>query len=176
MKENYAKSLDAVLVHEGGFVNNPKDPGGMTNLGCTKSTWESWVGHPVDEKAMRSLTKKDVEPLYKQKYWDKIFGDQLPDGVDYVVFDCAINSGYGRAIKFLQESVGARQTGMLDGYTFSLIAHADPEDIIRKFSVTRMNFLKSLPTWATFGNGWGRRVNEVLATALQMAREKAKKV
>ena len=102
MKENFERALAAVLHHEGGFVNHPSDPGGMTNLGCTKKVWEEWVGHEVDEKAMRALTPADVAPLYKAKYWDKIKGDELPDGVDYVVFDCAINSGPGRAIKFLQ--------------------------------------------------------------------------
>ena len=67
MKDNFPKSLAAVLVHEGGFVNNPKDPGGMTNLGCTKAVWEEHCGHPVDEKSMRALTPNDVGPLYKRK-------------------------------------------------------------------------------------------------------------
>ena len=67
MNANFPKALAAVLVHEGGYVNNPKDPGGMTNLGCTKTVWEEHCGHPVDEKAMRALTPADVGPLYKNK-------------------------------------------------------------------------------------------------------------
>jgi lysozyme family protein len=82
MKENFESALAAVLHHEGGFVNHPSDPGGMTNLGCTKAVWESWVNHPVSEADMRALKPADVGPLYKAKYWDKVNGDELPAGVD----------------------------------------------------------------------------------------------
>jgi lysozyme family protein len=67
MKENFDDALKAILKHEGGFVNHPKDPGGMTNLGVTKKVWEAWVGHAVDEKAMRALTPEVVGPMYKKK-------------------------------------------------------------------------------------------------------------
>jgi len=69
MKENFNEALKAILKHEGGFVNHPKDPGGMTNLGVTKKVWEEWVGKPVDEKAMRALTPEVVGPMYRKKYW-----------------------------------------------------------------------------------------------------------
>ena len=115
MKQNFDAALAAVLHHEGGFVNHPKDPGGMTNLGCTKKVWEEHCGHEVDEKAMRALTPADVAPLYKAKYWDKVRGDELPSGVDYAVFDAAINSGPGRAAKWLQACVGVEQDGVAVG-------------------------------------------------------------
>lgn len=168
MKENYEKSLKAVLVHEGGYVNNPKDPGGMTNLGCTKTVWESWVGHPVDEKTMRGLTPADVAPLYKQKYWDKVNGDDLPAGVDYVVFDCAINSGTGRATKFLQECVDVTADGAIGSGTMAAVKAMPPADLVKKFSEKRLAFLQSLPTWGTFGKGWGSRVAEVEDVGLKM--------
>ncbi len=97
MKENWDSALAAVLHHEGGFVHHPSDPGGITNLGCTKTVWEEFCGHPVTEQDMRALQPNDVAPLYRTRYWDKVKGDQLPAGVDYVVFDAAINSGPGRA-------------------------------------------------------------------------------
>jgi lysozyme family protein len=75
MKENFDSALEAVLHHEGGFVNHPRDPGGMTNLGVTKRVWEEWVGHEVDEATMRGLTPDLVAPLYKARYWDKVRGD-----------------------------------------------------------------------------------------------------
>ena len=111
MNSNFQASLAHVLQSEGGYVNNPADPGGMTNLGCTKAVWEEFVGHPVSEADMRGLTPDDVAPLYKRKYWDKVSGDDLPAGLDYAVFDAAINSGPGRAAKWLQEAVGVTADG-----------------------------------------------------------------
>ena len=168
MKDNFERALAAVLHHEGGFVNHPSDPGGMTNLGCTKKVWEEWVGHEVDEKAMRSLTPADVAPLYKAKYWDKIKGDELPDGVDYVVFDCAINSGPGRAIKFLQGCVGADMDGALGPKTLAAVRAADAKALVEDYAKRRLSFLQDLSTWETFGKGWERRVAEVKQSGLSM--------
>lgn len=168
MKEHFQNALDAVLQHEGGFANHPNDPGGMTNLGCTKKVWEEWVGHEVDEKAMRALTPADVAPLYKAKYWDKVKGDELPGGVDYIVFDTAINSGPGRAVKFLQGCVGADMDGALGPKTMVLIAAADPKQLVEDYASRRLAFLHDLPTWGTFGKGWSRRVAEVQNIAKAM--------
>ena len=168
MKENFDEALKAILHHEGGFVNHPKDPGGMTNLGVTKRVWEEWVGHEVDEKAMRALTPETVGPMYKAKYWDKIKGDDLPTGVDYAVFDAAINSGPGRAAKWLQSVVGAVPDGAIGAGTLGKVAAMDAEDIVEKYQETRLAFMQSLPTWDTFGKGWGRRVTEVKDAALKM--------
>ena len=66
MKDNFDRCLRLVLKHEGGFVNHPQDPGGMTNLGVTKRVWESWVKHEVTEKEMRDLKVDDVRDLYKK--------------------------------------------------------------------------------------------------------------
>ncbi len=168
MKENFDEALKAILHHEGGFVNHPKDPGGMTNLGVTKRVWEEWTGHEVDEKAMRALTPEVVAPMYKAKYWDRIRGDDLPTGVDYIVFDAAINSGPGRAAKWLQQTVGAVPDGAIGAGTLGKVAAMEPTEIVEKYQQTRLAFLQSLPTWDTFGRGWGRRVAEVEDAAMKM--------
>ena len=168
MKDNFPKALTAVLVHEGGFVNHPADPGGMTNLGCTKAVWEEHCGHPVDEKAMRALTPSDVSPLYRRKYWDKVCGDDLPSGVDYVVFDAAINSGAGRAAKWLQACVGVEPDGGIGPKTLAAVKAMDPKQLVQDYAKRRLSFMMDLPTWATFGKGWTRRVNEVEAVGLKM--------
>lgn len=168
MKDNFDAALKAILHHEGGFVNHPKDPGGMTNLGVTKRVWEEWVGHEVDEKTMRALTPEIVGPMYKAKYWDKVRGDDLPAGVDYIVFDAAINSGPGRAAKWLQSTVGAVPDGAIGAGTLGKVAAMEPRAVIEKYQQTRLAFLQSLPTWDTFGKGWGRRVTEVKDAALNM--------
>jgi lysozyme family protein len=170
MQSNFDACLEKLLKHEGGYVNHPSDPGGMTNLGVTARVWEEWVGHPVDEKQMRALTPELVAPLYKRKYWDACRADELISGLDYCVFDVAVNSGPGRAIKFLQSCVGATPDGGFGSITLALVkkAETDPVKIIEAYSDTRIQFLKSLKTWPTFGKGWERRVNEVQVKALKM--------
>lgn len=171
MQSNFEKCLEKLLVHEGGYVNHPSDPGGMTNLGVTARVWEEWVGHPVDEKQMRALTPETVAPLYKKKYWDACHADDLVPGLDYCVFDVAVNSGPGRAIKFLQSVVGATPDGGYGSITASLVKKAQEEDAARLISVycaKRLEFLQSLKTFETFGKGWSRRVAEVKEEALKM--------
>lgn len=168
MKENFENALAAVLKHEGGFVNHPSDPGGMTNLGCTKKVWEEWVHHEVDETTMRNLKPADVAPLYKAKYWDKVHGDELPDGVDYCVFDAAINSGPGRAAKWLQEAVGVTADGAIGPGTLKAVSAFNPTELVKAYNDKRLHFLQALPTWGTFGKGWGRRVDEVAHVASEM--------
>ena len=84
MKRNFDECLAMLLSHEGGFVNHPKDPGGMTNLGVTKAVYDKYVGHESTEAEMRALTREDVAPIYKANYWDKACCDDLPSGVDWL--------------------------------------------------------------------------------------------
>ena len=168
MKDNFEKALAAVLVHEGGFSNLKSDPGGMTNLGCTKAVWEEHCGHPVDEKTMRGLTPADVGPLYRQKYWNKVCGDDLPAGVDYVVFDAAINSGPGRAAKWLQACVGVEPDGGIGPKTLAAVRAFSAKQLVEDYTKRRLSFLMDLPTWDTFGRGWTRRVNEVEDVGLKL--------
>lgn len=168
MKDNFDAALKAILHHEGGYVDHPADPGGRTNLGVTQKVWEEWVGHPVDEKQMRALTPELVAPLYKKKYWDKIKGDDLPDGVDYAVFDAAVNSGPGRAAKWLQGCVGVEQDGGIGPKTLAAVAAFDPKELVEDYAKRRLSFLMDLPHWGTFGKGWSRRVAEVQNTASSM--------
>lgn len=165
---SFEKALAHVLKSEGGFVNHPNDPGGMTNLGCTKAVWEEWCGHPVTEKTMRSLTPADVAPLYKRKYWDKVKADSLPEGVDYCVFDAAINSGPGRAIKLLQGVVGVDQDGDIGPKTLGAVKAFNPKELIQDYSKRRLSFMMDLPAWQHFSKGWTNRVNDVEKLALQM--------
>jgi len=173
MRSNYEKALKAVLVHEGGFVNHKEDPGGMTNLGCTKRVWEAWVGRQVTEEEMRALKPEDVAPLYKAKYWDTIKGDDLPSGVDYVIFDCAINSGPKQAAILAQRVASATQDGSIGPKTVQAIeaycAEHGVEAFIAGYTEAREAFLRSLRTFDTFGKGWTRRIDEVEKYALSLA-------
>jgi lysozyme family protein len=170
MKDNWEDAFAAVLKHEGGYVNHPKDPGGMTNLGVTKRAWEAYVGHDVDEAAMRALTPEIVKPFYKRMYWDKIKGDELPSGVDYAAYDLAVNSGTGRAAKYLQEIAGVPADGAIGPKSIAAIQACPADEMVDALCNMRLDFLKRLPTWDTFGKGWGRRVADVEEKAAAMAK------
>jgi len=169
MKENFEKSLALILKHEGGYVDNPKDPGGATNLGCTKKVWEEWVGHEVTKEDIKALKVSDIAPLYKAKYWDAVKGDLLPAGVDYAVFDLAINSGPGRAAKTLQQVLNITADGQIGPATLSTLEAANPRDVATRVCEKRLAFLQGLPTYGTFGKGWSRRVAEVEQIAFTMS-------
>ena len=169
MKENWEKSFASVLKHEGGYVNHPKDPGGMTNLGVTKRNWEIFLNRDVTEAEMRALTPDAVKPFYKSMYWDKIKGDQLPSGVDYAAYDLAVNSGTGKAAKFLQEIAGVAADGVIGPKSLEAIKACDPEQTIDALCDMRLDFLKRLSTFDTFGKGWSIRVADVKDKATNMA-------
>ena len=166
--DNWKRSFELMLKSEGGFVNHPQDPGGMTNLGVTKRVWEEWVGRESNEKEMRSLTPAMVEPLYKRKYWDACRCDELPEGLDYLVFDFAVNAGPGRSIKILQTAVGTTPDGAIGPKTLAAVRAIDPHELIEKFSVAKTQFYESLPTFPTFGRGWLNRVADVKVKASNM--------
>ena len=169
MNTNFEQCFYLVLKNEGGYVDNSADPGGATNLGCTKATWESYVGHPVTKDDIKALTPKDVMPLYKAKYWDTVKGDDLPAGVDYAVFDFAINSGPSRAAKALQSVLNTNPDGQIGPTTLRALETSNPREIATKVCEARLAFLQSLSTYANFGKGWSRRVSEVENTAFNMA-------
>jgi lysozyme family protein len=168
VKDNWEQCFALILKEEGGFVDDPRDPGGATNLGCTKAAWEAYVGHEVTKNDIKALTPKDVMPLYKSKYWDKIKGDELPSGVDYAVFDFAINSGPSRAAKTLQSVVGVATDGSIGPATLAALETSNIRDIATRICEERLAFLQGLPTWGTFGKGWDARVSRVENIAFRM--------
>lgn len=165
---NWPQCFALVLKNEGGYVDNPADPGGATNLGCTKAVWEQYIGRSVTKDDIKALTPNDVMPLYKAKYWDTIKGDDLPEGVDYAVFDFAINSGPSRAAKALQSVLSVTVDGQIGSATLRALETANPREVATAVCEARLAFLQSLPTYGTFGKGWSRRVAEVEQTAFNM--------
>ena len=126
MKNNFEKCLEMLLHHEGGYVNNVHDKGGMTNLGVTKRVYDKWIGRESTEQEMRDLTPDDVAPIYKKNYWNRVKGDSLPSGLDWACFDWAVNSGSGRPAKAVQRAVGATPDGAIGPQTLGLIMEKDP--------------------------------------------------
>jgi len=166
MQGDFKECLELVLKSEGGWVNNPKDPGGETNLGVTKAVWEEWVGHPVE--SLKNLTKDQVAPLYEQRYWRPCYGEVLPRGLDLIVFSMAVNAGPGRSVKLLQSAIGCVPDGVIGPATRSLISASNTATLIAKFSEARREYYKSLKTFPIFGKGWLARVDKEESESFNM--------
>lgn len=166
---NFGRALPLVLKHEGGYVDHPKDPGGATNLGVTIGTLSSWLGRPASKAEVKALTRATVAPIYRKNYWAAIRGDELPAGLDYCVFDFAVNSGPKRAAMALQRAVGVADDGVIGSITLANIANRPVDATIERIMADRMTFLRRLSTWSTFGKGWTARCDGVLKEALDMA-------
>ena len=168
MQANYDKCLETILHHEGGYVNHPKDPGGETNLGVTKRVYEEFGG----TKDMKELTVEDVAPIYKKGYWDKMRGDDLPNGLDLCVFDFGVNAGPGRSAKYLQTMIGTVADGGIGPNTLAkLKEYVDAnglEKCIVDYQNARQGYYEKLSTFDTFGRGWTRRVDETTELAKSM--------
>ena len=159
MKDNFDKALALVLIHEGGFANNPRDPGGATMKGVTLVTFRRFFGEDKTVTDLKNITQAQLAQVYRTGYWDKCSGDQLPSGVDYAVFDAAVNSGPVRAARFLQAAVGGTVDGVIGPTTLAAVDARNPTATINGLCDQRLAFLQGLSTFADFGRGWSRRVS-----------------
>jgi len=172
MPDAFDTSLAEILKHEGGFVNHPRDPGGMTNLGVTKNTWESWTGKKASEADMRALTPTKVAPLYAERYWNVNHCSDMPPALALCVFDFGVNAGPARAARYLQQIIGAGRDGKIGPASIAAmrtyVASHGVAQAVRFYQQSRRDYYHQLPTFNTFGRGWLRRVDEVETAALRM--------
>ncbi len=165
----FEQALKRLLAHEGGYSNHPSDPGGPTNFGITLADYRRYVKPNATAADVRSMRLDDAKAIYRGRYWDAMRCDELPAGLDYAVFDYAVNSGTGRAAKVLQRTLGFSDDGCLTDALFAAVRKRDTGALIAQLCDERLAFLRRLKTWPVFGAGWGRRVAEVRAISLAMA-------
>ena len=159
--QNFPDCIAHVLAAEGGLVNDPQDPGGVTKFGISQRSYPA-----LD---IRALSLDDAKAIYQRDYWTPIQGEALPAGLDLLVLDHAVNAGPARAVRLLQGLVGVPEDGSMGPVTLAGVAIADPQDLIARFSELRLDFYRDLPTWRHFGAGWSRRVHRTRRAALAMA-------
>ncbi len=170
MMDNFALSLAHVLRSEGGFVNDPQDAGGATNEGVTQHQYDLWrIAHKQPTRSVRFVDPNEVEAFYRAWYWNTVQGDKLPRGVDYCVFDCAVNAGPHKAAEWLQQAAGVWVDGQIGDVTIQAVTGADPRRIINGICSERLAYLESRPNWQHFKNGWSARVVSVEQDARGMA-------
>lgn len=160
MKANFDACLGEVLSHEGGYVNHPSDPGGETNMGISKRSYPN--------ENIRGMTRARASEIYRRDYWAPVRGDDLPAGLDLVAFDPAVNSGVSRGAKWLQSALGVTADGKIGPATIAAAHKADVQAVINRACDLRLSWLRTLPTWKTFGKGWARRVESIRETAQAM--------
>ena len=166
---NFGRCLALVLQHEGGKVNNPKDPGGKTNQGVTKAVYDAFrKSNGLAPRDVYGMSDAERDAIYRAGYWAPCAGDELPAGVDYATFDAGVNSGVSRSVKWLQKALGIAADGKAGSGTIASAKSANSVNLIKKMCSLRMGFLRGLGTFGTFGKGWTRRVAEVEANAVSM--------
>ena len=168
MKANFLTALTLVLAVEKGFVDNPADPGGATNLGVTQVTYDKWrklQGLPL--QSVRLITVAEAGHIYKAEYWDPANCDELPSGVDYCVFDFDVNSSEPRAAKFLQHVLYLKPDGVVGSKTIDTASRADPALLCFALCFSRLRFMEQAD-WDDFGKGWSPRVLSVLYQSLKL--------
>lgn len=169
MKTNFENALKHVLVHEGGWSDHPSDPGGATMKGVTLEVYRNHFGANKSKDDLRNITESELQQIYRTGYWNKCKCDDLPSGIDYTVFDAAVNSGPGRGAKWLQMAVGATPDGGIGLLTLAKVKDFDSVQVVNSMCDNRLGFLQSLDNWQVFGRGWKKRVDGVRSTAISLA-------
>jgi len=150
-------AFDRLMGHEGGYVNNPADPGGETNWGISKRSYPD-----VD---IKNLTRDQAKEIYRRDFWDSGQMDQFDPAVAYQTFDFAVNSGIETALRKLQRAASVADDGHIGPVTVAAIRAMSVADIIMRFTAERLDFWTALSTWPTFGKGWARRAAQDLRYA-----------
>jgi len=156
----FDKSVALILKHEGGYVNDPRDPGGETNYGISKRAYP--------DLNISKLSEDEAKGIYKEDYWDRVKGDDLPPSVALVVFDMAVNAGVRRAIKMLQEVVGTKRDGIIGDITLGEVRKKDDKELATRYTLRRLEYYTSLVTFNIYGKGWTKRTIETLKVSLNI--------
>lgn len=165
---NFEPCLIETLGHEGGEVDHPDDPGGYTNRGITLHTFRRFYPGATRDH-LRNVTHVQIMRIYRNGFWNKVRGDDLPNGLDLVAFDGGVNSGPPRGAKWLQRALKVSADGAVGRQTINAAWDAsDRASVVTAACRARMGFLRGLGHWKTFGRGWSRRVASVEAVGIAM--------
>ena len=142
--------IERVLTHEGGYVNDPRDPGQETRWGISKRAYPQ-----VD---IRNLTRAQAVDIYRRDFWQRVRGDELPREFAFQALDAAVNHGIGNAVRWMQRAAGVADDGVIGPVTLAAVQRAQAADLVLRFNAERLRFYAKLTTFSTFGRGWVNRV------------------
>jgi len=160
--DNFARCFAFTLGAEGGYSNNPADPGnwtgGAVGNGELRGTNFGISASAYPQLDIANLTQSQAEDIYRRDYWAALQGDSLALPVALVAFDAAVNAGPRRAVMWLQQAAGAAPDGALGPASLAALRQGDPVAMAREALVRRLDFSTRLPAWTNFGLGWSRRI------------------
>ena len=156
---NFDQAFDRLISNEGGYVNDPADPGGETNWGISKRSYPH-----VD---IANLTREGAKAIYLRDYWQRGQMDQYDPAIAFQVFDMAVNSGIETAVRILQRAAGVAEDGDIGPVTLAAINAKSTTDMLMLFIAYRLKFWTTLSTWPRFGRGWANRAADDLIYAAQ---------
>lgn len=158
---DFENALSWVMEQEGGYANHAKDPGGETNHGITKYVA---MAHGY-RGAMRNIPMEFVRRIYHDSYWTRCQCEAMPEHpIRLVVFDAAVHSGVGQSIKWLQKELRVEADGIIGPITLAALRASRLDALAHNLITRRLDFLKSLKAWKTFGRGWSRRLDALRQT------------
>jgi lysozyme family protein len=172
-QERFDRCLGAVLRFEGGYADNPRDPGGPTKLGVTIAVLSQALGRPATEEEVRALTPAAVTPIYHERYWRPAGCEQWAPGLDLLLFDTAVNMGPGTAVQMLQRALAVGADGVAGPRTLTAAAEANLPCLIEAICRERGERYRGLARFDVFGAGWLNRLRTVQTLALDWARKAA---
>jgi uncharacterized protein (TIGR02594 family) len=174
----FARALAHVLEMEGGFSNDPYDPGGPTNKGITLAVYAAWKRVALDASSapaliedLKAISGEDLRAIYEQRYWLKAGCPDLPAALAVMQFDTAVNHGPGTAVRILQETVGTAADGEIGPQTRAAIARMPVQNALEHYAENRRDRYRAMPHFWRFGRGWLARVDKTLALATAIAAE-----
>jgi lysozyme family protein len=162
---NFTASVAFTLSQEGGFVDNPTDPGGATNKGITLATLRSVVSGATVQN-LKAMSDEIASSIYWSRYWNMVAADKLPSGIDLMVFDMAVNAGPVESAKLLQRCVGTVDDGVIGPHTIAAATAA--KDLLSTLGTAQMQFYLGLSGFQTFGHGWTRRIFARIVAAARL--------
>lgn len=170
----FDKAVNVIFAFEGGYSDHPRDPGGATKFGITRRTLQHWRSRPASKSDVRNLQPAEAKDIYRSNYWNRISGDRLYAPLALVLFNAAVLSGPGRAVKLLQEVLNRQGFALaVDGdmgpKTLSALRRSSQARLPEQFTEHFRSFLRGLKGHKTFGRGWEKR----LQTCLRIARTQA---
>lgn len=165
----FDRCMSAVLAFEGGFSEDPRDPGGETKFGITRGTLGHWLGRPASVDDVRTLAPEVAADIYRHQYWSVTGCDQLPAGVDLIVFDSAVNQGTTIAGRLLQQACGVSVDGIVGPRTIAAAKAKPPMQLILSISAYRNERYLGTANFDHFGKGWLRRLDSITASAVNDA-------